>query len=77
MSIARDDAGNIRELLKTALGLSRNFRDGDASGGTGGTRMCVCVNSMSYQCSAYSWMPSDSWEKDPMPIHTPGRVRLS
>ena len=39
MSIARDDAGNIRELHTKASGLSSNFRD--ASGGTGGTRPCV------------------------------------
>jgi hypothetical protein len=39
MSIARDDTGNIRELHTKASGLSSNFRD--ASGGTGGTRLCV------------------------------------
>ena len=39
MSIARDDAGNIRELHTKASGVSPNFRD--ASGGTGGTRQCV------------------------------------
>jgi hypothetical protein len=45
MSIARDDAGNIRELHTMASGLGRNFRD--ASGGTGGGK--PYVNPFSYQ----------------------------
>jgi hypothetical protein len=58
MSLARDDAGNIRELHTKASGLSHNFRD--ASGGSGGSQPYVSSSdyypSRTYKPGAFQQM---------------------